>query len=47
MLEAHVAYVEHRLGGRQKSPRCGRGGHTLVERSPTPFASMVVLASST
>jgi len=29
--------------GRQKSPRCGRGGHTLVERSPTPFASPLSL----
>jgi len=31
-----------RLRGRQKSPRCGRGGHTLVERSPTPSPTPLI-----
>jgi hypothetical protein len=30
--------------GRQKSLRCGRGGHTLVERSPTPLTSRFFLS---
>ena len=39
MLEPHSEYVEHRLGGRQKSPRSGRGGLRFGKRSPTPLAS--------
>ena len=31
--------------GRQKSSRCGRGGHTLVERSPTPSPRLRKLPS--
>ncbi len=36
---AYPSLVEHRLGGRQKSPRSGRGGRSLGKCSPTPFTS--------